>query len=330
MAPLLPPFVEGLPDGVSLASLPTPFRVGRVNCYLLADSPVTIVDPGTLQPGSLAEIAALLRSRGLGFSDVEQIVVTHAHPDHFGAAAVIAARSGARIVSGHSELPSLIGPTDPQSSRELLVRLGVPEPMARSLVAAGGAAVRRVVRWADPSMVRGVRDGELLAAGGRQLMCAVSAGHSEGHLSLWDPTARVLFSGDHLLARIIPVPSLEAGEDEARRRSLVEYLAGLPRFAQLDPTMVLPGHGRPFAEVGVLAARLRSHSRQRADDIAAILRDGPATPFDIARRLQWQPEGARLVLGLANAQGHLDLLEKAGRVTSEPAGASVRYRLRVH
>lgn len=79
----------------------------------------------------------------------------------------------------------------------------------------------------------------------------------------------------------------------------------------------------------MLAARLRSHSRERADDIAAILLDGPATPFDVARRLHWQPAGARLVMGLANAQAHIDLLEQADRISAHAAGPVVRYRLSV-
>ena len=328
MASVLPPFVEALPDDVIRVSLPTPFQVGSVNCYLLVDPPVTLIDPGTLQTGSIDELAAALASTGLGFGDVEQIVVTHAHADHFGAAAAIAARSGARIVCGLPERAGLLGPRDPQHSRELLVALGVPEPTARSLVAATHATLERLVGWADPSTVVGVRDGDLLAAGGRQLVCVISSGHAEGHLSLWDPAARVLFSGDHLLARIIPSPSLERGDGPGRRHSLVEYLAGLPRFVAFDPTVLLPGHGRAFTEMAVLNTRLHSHSRQRADDIAAILLERPATPFEIARQLQWQPEGARLLVGLAHVQGHLDLLEETGRATAATAGAAVRYKLR--
>jgi glyoxylase-like metal-dependent hydrolase (beta-lactamase superfamily II) len=161
------------------------------------------------------------------------------------------------------------------------------------------------------------------------LTCVLSPGHADGHLSLWDPAARVLFSGDHLLARIIPVPSLDLRNGAGRRRNLTEYLGGLDRFVGLDPAVVLPGHGPRFAKVDVLATRLRRHSAERAEHIAAILSGGPATPFGIAHTLQWQPQGARLILGLANVQGHLDLLEAAGRVISEPAGAAVRYRLRV-
>ena len=328
MAPVLPAFVEALPDGVSRASLPTPFRVGRVNCYVLLERPVTVIDPGTLQPGSLARLRALLSCVGLDFDDIEQIIVTHHHADHCGAAAVLAARSDARIVCGLPEVARLLEPPDVQSRRELLVRLGVPDPLACSLIAGTDAAVGRVVRRPHPSMVTGVRDGDVLSASGRELRCLVTPGHAEGHLSLWDPSARVLFSGDHLLARIIPVPSLEDGDALRRRRSMLEYLASLSRFVALDTKVVLPGHGRAFTAVDVLATRLRSHSRQRANEIEAILRVGPATPYEIARRLQWQPEGARLVLGLAHAQGHLDLLDDAGRVAPEDHGAVVSYRLR--
>ena len=133
MASVLPPFVEALPDGVVRVSLPTPFHVGRVNCYLLVDPPVTVIDPGTLQAGSIDELAAALASSGLGLGDVEQIVVTHAHPDHFGAAAAIADRSGAGIVCGLPERAGLLGPSDSQWTRELLVGLGVPAAAARSL-----------------------------------------------------------------------------------------------------------------------------------------------------------------------------------------------------
>jgi glyoxylase-like metal-dependent hydrolase (beta-lactamase superfamily II) len=324
----LPPFVEAVPDGFHRARLPTPFRVGAVNCYLLAEPPVTIVDPGVLHPASIDGIKSLLASQGLGFADVEQIVLTHAHPDHFGAAAELAGRSGAQILCGAPEVANVTGPGELAARRDMLIGLGVPDRMAGSLIASAHAAVERVISWPDPSIVRGLRDGELLSAGGRWLTCLVSSGHANGHLSLWDARNRVLIGGDHLLGRIIPVPSLEGHESGGgRRRSFIEYLATLPRFVALDPDVVLPGHGRPFAAVGLLQTRLHDHSRRRADDVAAILADGPATPFDVALRLQWQPEGARLVLGLAHAQGHLDLLEEAGRVSAIADGGVVTYRL---
>lgn len=324
---MLPRFISALPDGIVRGSLPTPFRVGQVNCYLLRDPPVTLVDPGTLEPGSLDALAGLLRANGLAFSDVEQVIVTHAHPDHFGAAAVLAARAGARIVCSGPERAGLIAPRDAGDAYALLRRLGVPETVAGGLVGSGDRILARVVKFADPEMVFPVYDGDRLRAGGREFICLLSSGHAEGHLSLWDPDDGVLLSGDHLLPRIIPVPTLVGGDETARRRPFVEYLDGLDRFEALQPEVLLPGHGSAFTDVALLTNRLRRHSEARADDVAAILADGPATPFDIAHRLQWQPQGARLVMGLANVQGHLDLLTEAGRVIGEEADGSVSYRL---
>ncbi len=325
---VLPAFVEALPDGVHQVSLPTPFRVGSVNCYVLLERPVTVLDPGTLQPGSLATLRGLLKAHGRDFDDIEQVIVTHHHADHCGAAAVLAARAGARIVCGAPEVPRLLQPADVQSRHDLLIGLGVPDDVARSVIAGADAAVERVVRRPRQSMVTSVHDGDVLWAGGRPLRCMVTPGHAEGHLSLWDPAASVLFSGDHLLSRIIPVSSLDDRDALGRRRrSFVEYLASLARFMALEPDVVLPGHGRAFTEVDLLAARVRSHSQERAEQIETMLRAGPATPFQLARRLQWQPEGARLLLGLAHAQAHLDLLEEAGRVVFDDDGARVRYRL---
>jgi hypothetical protein len=53
------------------------------------------------------------------------------------------------------------------------------------------------------------------------------------------------------------------------------------------------------------------------------------TPFEVARRLQWHPEGERLVMGLAHVQGHLDLLEADGRVLWQMTDGVARYQLRV-
>ncbi len=326
---MLPRFVSTLPEGVYRSELPTPFRVGRVNCYLLTDPPVTLIDPGTLEPGSLDALATFLREYGLGFTDVEQIVITHGHPDHFGAAAVVAARSGARIVCGAPERDSLVSARDSGEAYVLLRRLGLPEAVAGGLVASGNGVLARVVKFADPAMLFPVYEGDRLRAGGREFVCLLSSGHADGHLSLWDPRDGFLFSGDHLLPRIIPVPTLVGGEEAARRRPFLEYLGGLERFASLQPEMLLPGHGSPFTDVELLADRLHSHSRSRAEGIAEILSesDTPVSPYEIAQRLQWQPQGARLIMGLANVQGHLDLLADADRVVASETDGVVTYRL---
>jgi glyoxylase-like metal-dependent hydrolase (beta-lactamase superfamily II) len=326
-APFLPPLVRELPVGVLRARLPTPFAVGAVNCYLLVDPPVTIVDPGVLSAVSLERLGAVLVDAGCSFDDLEQVVVTHAHSDHFGAAAWVARRAGAMILAGRAEVPALRGDRGDELRLAMMTALGVPV----DLVKAVGLARRLgdLVEFADEIDVVPIDDGDVVHAGGRMLTAHVTAGHAAGHLSLWCDDARFLLSGDHLLARVVPLPGLEpAGTGTGHRPSMGEYLSSLARFVGLNPSVVLPGHGEAFTDVDVLARRLCDHHADRCARVRTLVAElEHPTPFEVAQRLLWQADGSRLLRGVAEVVGHLDLLENNGDVVAEAEGAVVRYRV---
>ncbi len=323
----LPPLVRDLPAGVLRARLPTPFAVGAVNCYLLVDPPVTIVDPGVVTAASLERLGAVLADAGRSLDDIEQVVVTHAHPDHFGAAAWVARRSGAMILAGRAEVPALRGDRGDDLRPAMMTALGVP----LELVEAAGLAGRLgdLVEFADDVDVVPIDDGDVVHAGGRVLTAHVTAGHATGHLSLWCDDGRFLLSGDHLLARIVPLPSLEpAGIGGGHRPSMGEYESSLARFVALDPSVVLPGHGEAFTDVDLLARRLCDHHADRSARVRTIVADlEHPTAFEVAQRLLWQADGSRLLRGVAEVVAHLDVLEDSGDVVAEAQGPVVRYRV---
>src|SRR5690606_18624887 len=80
----LAPVIDHLPAGIVHVALPTPFPVGPVNCYVLLDDPVTVVDPGMLWADSTELLEAALAAHGRTLADVAQVLITHGHPDHFG------------------------------------------------------------------------------------------------------------------------------------------------------------------------------------------------------------------------------------------------------
>jgi glyoxylase-like metal-dependent hydrolase (beta-lactamase superfamily II) len=324
-APFLPPLVRELPVGVVRARLPTPFAVGEVNCYVLVDPPVTIVDPGVVTTASLERLGGVLANAGCSFDGIEQVVVTHAHPDHFGAAAWLARRSGAVILAGRPEVPALRGGQGDDLRSAMMTALGVPD----DLVEAAGRGLGDLVEFADEVDVVPVDDGDVLHAGGRVLTAHVTPGHATGHLSLWCDDGKLLLSGDHLLARIVPLPGLEpSGTGTGHRHSMGEYLSSLARFVALDPSVVLPGHGEAFTDVDVLARRLRDHHADRCSGVRGVVAElGRPTPFEVAHRLLWQADGIRLLRGVAEVVGHLDLLEHNGDVVAEGEGAVVHYRV---
>lgn len=301
--------LDALPENVRCAALPTPFAVGPVNCYLLPDHPVTVVDPGMLLDESLSALINFLAADGLTPRDVELVVVTHGHPDHFGAAAWLARQSGAPIITGRHEIGKIcLGIERVDAFRSVLTELGLPES-AVEVFPAFMRHVRTLVQPATPDMCQVVEDGERLTAGGRRFEVLVTPGHAASHVSLWD--GDVLLSGDHLLPRISPNPFLEIddGEVPTRRRSLVEYLESLNRFVALDPACVAPGHGEAFSEVPLWADRVRAHHGRRAREIRELLVAHPgSTAYSLTQHVFPQLDGFEVMLGVSEVVGHLDLL----------------------
>jgi len=312
----LAPVVEHLPAGIVHVALPTPFPVGPVNCYVFVDEAVTVVDPGMLWADSTQLLEATLAANGRTVRDVDQVLITHGHPDHFGAAGWLADTADATVVCGRAEVPKITPTLDRTSIVDVVGRLGIPDSM-RDTFRAFYEGVQQLSHPIDPRRLHLLDDGDALQAGGRDWQVHVTPGHSVGHVSLYDPDERVLFSGDHLLACITPNPVLEPDPDtvDGRRRSLVEYLASLERFIRLDPLLVLPGHGPRFQDVPTLTEAMRHHHDSRADEILEVIRRlGDATPYELSGELFPHIKDFSIMLGVSEVVGHLDLLEDDGKL----------------
>src|ERR671935_1111293 len=85
--------------GIHLLRIPTPFAVGRVNCYLIEDRPLTLVDTGPNSGKSLDELERQLFALGHSLEQIELVILTHQHIDHLGLVEVIAGRSGADVAA---------------------------------------------------------------------------------------------------------------------------------------------------------------------------------------------------------------------------------------
>ncbi len=85
--------------GIHRLAIPTPFQVGRVNAYLIEDAPLTLVDSGPNSGKALDELERALAGLGHTVEDLELLIVTHQHIDHFGLASILARRSGAEVAA---------------------------------------------------------------------------------------------------------------------------------------------------------------------------------------------------------------------------------------
>lgn len=100
-----------------------------------------------------------------------------------------------------------------------------------------------------------IEPGQRLRLGDHDWIALPAPGHDPTALMLHQPEWRTLISADALWEHGLGVifPELMGGSGFAEQR------ATLQRIARLDVAMVIPGHGRPFADVD--AALGRAHAR---------------------------------------------------------------------
>ncbi|MFH5182184.1 MBL fold metallo-hydrolase [Paenibacillus sp. TAB 01] len=80
--------------------VPLPFPLRWVNSYLIRGSGgYTLIDPGLHTETSVQFWEAALHSLHIDYRDIEQIVLTHHHPDHYGLTGWFQERSGAPVAA---------------------------------------------------------------------------------------------------------------------------------------------------------------------------------------------------------------------------------------
>ncbi|HWK25311.1 MAG TPA: MBL fold metallo-hydrolase [Solirubrobacter sp.] len=317
-------------------AIPTPFRVGPVNCYLIEDDPLTLVDVGPNSGRSLVALEAALAEHGRRVEELERIVITHQHMDHLGLVGILAERSGADVVALDVLAPVIEDAAahaerDDQLARRLMLRHGIAPDVVKAL-----RAMSRGTRgWSGSAPVaERLRDGGELAFAGRTFTVLHRPGHSPSDTVFFDAASGELLAGDHLLHAISSNPLIatplggRSGEPSAARpRALPMYLESLRATRALPVALVLPGHGDPFrGHAAVIDERFAMHER-RARKFAALLSDEPRTAHDIAQRTWGDVAFTQAYLTLCEVLGHLDLLAERGEVVELESDGVVRWAM---
>jgi glyoxylase-like metal-dependent hydrolase (beta-lactamase superfamily II) len=316
--------------GIHRLRIPTPFAVGRVNCYLIEDDPLTLVDTGPNSGKALDELEHQLDGLGHEIAGLELVILTHQHIDHLGLVEIIVSRSGADVAAIDVAVPYLESfgenaDEDDQFAAGLMLRYGIPDDMVFAL-----RSVSRSFRgWgATARITRPLADGETLRLRDRELEVQLRPGHSPSDTLFWDTERRILIAADHLIAHISSNPLLTRPLDGSRERpkALARYLESLRATRELPAELVLSGHGEPITDHRALIDdRLAMHAR-RAEKLFGLIGERPRTAFELAQELWGNVAVTQAFLTLSEVVGHVDLLIAEGRVAEVADGAVVRFQ----
>jgi glyoxylase-like metal-dependent hydrolase (beta-lactamase superfamily II) len=316
--------VTEVTEGVFELRLPIPFEDGLVNVFLFADGDeADLLDCGMNSDESVATIRGAISA--IGAKRLRKLVVTHIHPDHYGAAGSLAGPGMADLYIHRLEVP-LVHPRYVeleqlvQEVHTYLLVNGVPADEAEVL-SNSQRALSQVVKTADPSVQ--LDGAELLQMGRRKLRVEWTPGHSPGHICLYDRQDKLLFAGDHMLPELSPNIGLHP---QSTPDPLHEYLDGLRRLSAYEPALILPAHGRPFTDAPARVKVLESHHRKRLEQIVSIVGHGKETGWDVALEL-WGPRDNLYEkrLALQEALAHLQALAVDDKVAKSVTPDSVRW-----
>jgi glyoxylase-like metal-dependent hydrolase (beta-lactamase superfamily II) len=320
---------ERVMPGVHRLRLPLPWPgVPHCNAWALgAGDGVVLVDTGMHGPGSMQHLERALEQVGLRVEHVRLVVCTHAHADHCGEAATIAARAGCEVWMHPNRDHLTRSAEDPDAS--LRRRLEVAQQ--------SGVPDKPLLEWAEsrrndtPTVVHPLEVHRDLVPGveietdlGRWTVHE-TPGHAPSHVCLHQADRRLLLSGDHVLGRVSLYFDYGWTPDPVQ-----EFLDSLDRVDTLDSRLALSGHGRPFTDVPGHIEANRALIRQRLHAVRTALgADGACTAYDLAARVYgplFIPATAPWLLTKTLCYlTHLERREEVRRLEPEAPGEPERW-----
>ncbi len=208
-----------------------------VNFYLVEEAGrVTVVDAG--MPGNWGLLVDGLARIGRTLADIEAVVLTHAHSDHVGIAERIRSEAPAEARIHDADLEFLIAGKRPPGGMDLGLSRRLLSTLAYGLRNGG-------IRMPPVSVARGFADGDVLDVPGSPRIVH-APGHTPGSCAILFESRGALMSGDSL--GTLDVVSGRTGPSISPfRTDRAQAIASLARLEGLPATIVLPGHGEPFA-----------------------------------------------------------------------------------
>ena len=309
--------------GVHRIAIPIPFAAagGPVNVYAVEarGGGLVLFDAGLGSDEAQAALAAGLARLGRRLDEVERIVVSHGHVDHFGAARFVQERAGRDLpVHVHAaDAPKVLEggrgfAVERPAYAAHLARLGVPAEVEAAVARSAGRTFALARRLAE---VAPLAEGDVIEGRAVRLEVLHLPGHTPGLVALHEPRRRLLLPADHLLERISPNPLIELDPDGVQRfRPLRAYLASLARTRALAVDLVLPGHGAPFAGHAAVIDGLLGFYGKRQARLAALLAGGPRTAWELCAALFPAAHPSDAFLTVSETVANLEVLEDRGEV----------------
>ncbi|MRG86494.1 MBL fold metallo-hydrolase [Salinibacillus xinjiangensis] len=313
-------------ENVFQLTVPTPYPVGDVHMYVLKGDTLSLIDAGVNTAEAWEGIKDQLKAIGYQVTDIEQLILTHHHPDHIG---LVDRFDHVENIYGHQLVQPWLTHDQAYFNRyqqffeQLYEDCGVPDQfraLLKSLI------VEKYLSGKS-SLTDFLKEGDALP-GHEDWQVLETPGHAQSHLSFYHSGHHSLLAGDHVLAHISSNPLLEppSQEGESRPKPLLQYRDSMTKLLNYEIDQVYPGHGELFHRVNHLIRDRIKKQEARAEKVYRFLAEGPLTAYETCQRLFPKQYKTQFGLTMSETIGQLDYLESVGKVTVEQVKDYYVYR----
>ena len=311
--------------GIHKLKLQLPFRE-YVNVYIIyGKEGLTLVDTGFETPDSISTLERELAELKLGLKDISRVIITHSHLDHSGMAERLKQLSQAKLALHELEIAGLdaVVKIPHEEAVHFIGSLGAPEDIEMKLVEIYSFFKNSITsNLTKPEIV--LRGGEIISIGSFDFEVLWTPGHSPGHICLYEPSEKIMLSGDHILPITTPIigsyPWLSWDP-------LADYINSLEAMKELGVSLVLPGHEHVFENFRERIEELIQHHEMRKANILEILENKSKSAYEVATEITWMPQfgGVRWQnlnlmdrwMGILETLAHLKTLKAEGKISEK-------------
>ncbi len=304
---------------IPLPAIPGAEHLGFCNAYLIGPEPWLLVDTGMTTDDGVKALDAGLAAAGVPIEEIDSVLITHHHPDHYGMSRPIRERSGAKV---------MIHRRDVEMMYESL--WGGEETFGAFLTSHGGPQFEgpppllgaTEYRPAAPDAY--LEDEQVFDLSERSVRVLHTPGHSPGHCCFQMGDEGIILTGDHILPRITPHVGYFPGGNP---NPLGDFLDSLKRIGEGGYRLGLPAHGEPFLDPASHVGRIVAHHEFRLKATVDALGRGAKTAWDVVPEVFGNDlPGFHRFAAFFEILSHLVLAEVEGRIKQERDGERILWR----
>lgn len=259
-----------------------------LNSYvIMTEERNLVIDTGFNREECYGALTEGLDELGIDIEDTD-FFITHFHGDHCGTVGRIAGERS-RILMSEKDYSYLVGDFEDatwEGIESVYVEEGFPTDIVCRLKSGNQAKKYRPDRLFKAVTLQ---DRDVIRLGETEFVCMLTPGHTPGHMCLYLPEKKILFSGDHVLFDITPNITSWMGIAD----SLGDYMQSLEMIKDLDVEITLAAHRDSRGNLRERADEILEHHRIRLHDTAEVLRESerPLNAYEIAQRMKWNLRG---------------------------------------